>query len=324
MVYLILIGFLIRPVFGLDKGQYLVLEPGTELSLFPEKKSEVLRKLSFGEILSSENQKSSESKFQLLTDKDGLTGWVDSKALFKIGNKGTYTTITKAIERLLYQDSGPNELESVFSYLTKVEEGPLFQGNEFLLLKIRRLVVLQRYLDVLQSPEYRSKSRPKLEELLKNFPSEVGVYSKNGIWSDSLTNASDRSKLKVRPESFWKTAEAYPNSKPGDFAAYLAVKHTPEVKCAKDPICVLQDEENRRLKYLLLQPNGNYSVIFASHLEKRLISYTKDKETLLCDTKLQKEAQIRSFKTKVQELPFRYGKKFHPKLKIIEEECLKK
>ncbi len=324
VVLWILIGLIFHPVFGVEKREFIVLAPGSELYLFPEKKSEVLRKLSFGEILFSENQKEADSKFQLLTDKDGLRGWVDSKSLFKIGNRGTYTVITKAIERLLYQDSGSNELESVFTYLSKVEEGPIFQGNEYLFLKIRRLVVLQRYLEVLQSAEYKSKSKQKLEDLIQNLPKELGVYSKNGIWSDSLANVKDGSKVKVKPESFWKIAEAYPNSKPGDFAAYLAVKYSPEIRCGKDPICVLTDEENRRLKYLLLQPNGNYSGIFSSQLEKRIQAFAKDRETLLCDTKLPKEESIRSFKTKVQELPFRYGKKFHPKLRIIEEECLKK
>ncbi|TGL59585.1 SH3 domain-containing protein [Leptospira sarikeiensis] len=324
LVTFLLLGFCIQPVFSQEKKQFIVLDPGVELYLFPEKKSEVLKRLPFGEILSSENQKEADSKFQLLTDRDGLTGWVDSRSLFKMGSKGSYPVITKAIEKLLYQDSGPNELESVFTYLTKIEEGPIFQGNEYLFLKVRRLVVLQRYLEVLQSPEYRSKSRQKLEDVLKNNPSEVGVYSKTGIWSENLTNSPEGSKLKVRPESFWKIAEAYPDSKPGDFSAYLAVKYTPEVRCGKDPICVLQDEENRRLKYLLLQPNGNYAPIFSTHLEKRLLSFSKDRETLVCDTKLQKEPQLKSFRSKVQELPARYGKKFYSKLRVIEEECLKK
>ncbi|WP_210409855.1 SH3 domain-containing protein [Leptospira wolffii] len=324
ILFLLVLGFSFFPIFGEGKREFIVLEPGSDLVLFPEKKSEVLRKLPFGEILYSENQKETESKYQLLTDQDGLRGWVDSRYVFRIGSKGTYTVVTKAIERLLYQDSGPGELESVFTYLSKVEEGPVFQGNEFLFLKIRRLVVLQRYLEVLQSSEYKNKSRQKLEDLLKNLPLETGVYSKNGIWTDSLTNAKEGSKVWVRPETYWRVAEAYPNSKPGDFAAYLAVKHTPEIRCGKDPICVLVDEENRRLKYLLLQPNGNYSAIFSSQLEKRLVGFTKDRETLLCDTKLPKEESIRSFRSKIQELPARYGKKFHPKVRIIEEECSKK
>ncbi|PJZ78864.1 hypothetical protein [Leptospira neocaledonica] len=324
LVYLILIASCTFSLSAQGRKQYIVLDPGTELYLFPEKKSEVLRKLSFGEILSSENQKEADSKFQLLTDKDGLTGWVDSRSLFRMGSKGSYPVITKAIEKLLYQDSGPNELESVFTYLTKIEEGPIFQGNEYLFLKIRRLVVLQRYAEVLQSPEYRFKSKQKLEDLLKNNPTELGVYSKTGIWTDTLSNAPEGSKLKVRPETFWKVAEAYPNSKPGDFAAYLAVKYTPEIRCGRDPICVLQDEENRRLKYLLLQPNGNYAPIFSTHLEKRLLHFSKDRETLVCDSKLPKESGLKNFRNKVQELPARYGKKFYSKLRVIEEECLKK
>lgn len=178
ILFLLVLGFSFFPIFGEGKREFIVLEPGSDLVLFPEKKSEVLRKLPFGEILYSENQKETESKYQLLTDRDGLRGWVDSRYVFRIGNKGTYTVVTKAIERLLYQDSGPGELESVFTYLSKVEEGPVFQGNEFLFLKIRRLVVLQRYLEVLQSSEYKNKSRQKLEDLLKNLPSETGVYSK--------------------------------------------------------------------------------------------------------------------------------------------------
>lgn len=320
-VWILLFAF---SAFAVEKKEFIVLEPNSELVLFPEKKSEVLRKLAFGEILYSENQKETNSKYELLTDKDGLRGWVDSKSLFRIGNKGTYNVVTKSIEKLLYQDSGPQELESVFSYLTKIEEGPIFQGNEYLFLKIRRLVVLQRYIDVLQSPEHKAKARQKLEDLLKAYPNDLGVYSKNGIWADSFTNAREGTKLRVRPDSYWKIAEAYPNSKPGDFSAYLAVKHTPEVKCGKDPICVLTDEETRRLKYLQLQPNGNYATIFSSQLEKRLVAFTKDRETLICDSKLPKEESIKGFRSKVQELPARYGKKFHPHIKIVEAECLKK
>ncbi|EPG75571.1 hypothetical protein LEP1GSC058_2247 [Leptospira fainei serovar Hurstbridge str. BUT 6] len=317
----VLAGLLSSPVFGEARGEFIVLEVGTSLYLFPERKSEVLRKLSFGEILTSENLRESKSKFQLLTDKDGLKGWIESKAVFKIGDHGSYTVITKAIDRLLYQDSSFSELESVFSYLTRIEDGPVFKGDEYLFLKIKRLVVLERYLEQLQSPEIRGKVGSKLEELLRNFPSDVGVQSRDGIWGDALTNTKDGSKVRVRPQAFWRIAESYPNTKPGDFAAYLGVKYTPEVKCGKDPICVLNDEGSRRLKYLSLNPNGNYARIFSTQIDKRLQQFVKDRETLLCDTKLPKGEVLSSFKTKIQELPYRYGRKFHSKLKIIYEEC---
>ncbi|TGK14724.1 SH3 domain-containing protein [Leptospira fluminis] len=320
-ILFILSWLLFSPIFGESKNEFIVLEPSTSLYLFPDKKSEVLRKLSFGEILNSENLRESKSKFRLLTDRDGLKGWADSGSLFRIGSRGTYNVITKAVERLLYQDSGVPELESVFSYLTGVEEGTVFRGDEFLFLKIRRLVVLQKYLEKLQSAEVRAKTGSKLEDLLKKFPSEIGIRTKEGTWTDSNTNSKEGSRFRVRPEAFWRIAESNPNSKPGDFAAYLAVKNTPEVKCGPDPICVLQDEQSRRLKYLGLNPNGNYSQIFSSQIDKRLQHYVKDRETFLCDTKLPKAEILSSFRKTLQELPYRYGKKFHSKWKIIQEEC---
>ncbi|PJZ68580.1 hypothetical protein CH373_15020 [Leptospira perolatii] len=322
--FLILLLFCAFPAIAEGRKDYIVLKVLAPLSLFPEKNSEVLRKLSFGEILTSENQKETNSKYFLLTDKDGLRGWVESGSVQRLGSKGSYLIVTKAIEKLLYQDTALSEMESIFYYLTRMQEGVEYKGDEFLFLKARRLVVLQRYLDKLQSPEHRSRSGSQLEELLRNFPTEIGVYVKEGVWLDSITNQKEGSKVKVRPEAYWRIAESYPNTNPGDFAAYLAVKHTPEIRCKKDPFCILKDEETRRLKYVLLQPNGNYARIYTNQIEKRLQAIQKDKDAFICDSNLPKEEVTSHFRKKLQELPARYGKKFFPYMKVLQEECLAK
>ncbi|EMO90051.1 hypothetical protein LEP1GSC024_2909 [Leptospira noguchii str. 2001034031] len=303
-IFLILIFFTSFPtIWG---GDRLVLKPNSPLYLFPDKKSEILRRLSFGEIVQSKNEIQNDRKFRFVSDSSGLSGWVETQFLFDLEERGAYKLILRSIDRMLYStNTGLNELESVFQYLCSVEENKNYHGDEYIYLKIRKLVVLARILEILQEPESKRKES-KLTDYISKNPGEI-IPSKPA---------------KINPEAFWKIGEDFRDKGPGDFAAFLGVKHTPEINCKRDVFCFLNEEKKRRIRYLQLHPNGNYASVFANQISKKLETLTKDPETIQCGKDESKKEIYESFRKDLQSLPYRYGKKYHHFLKIIHKECL--
>ncbi|PJZ55060.1 hypothetical protein [Leptospira adleri] len=308
-IVLILVFFASTPY--LWGGDWLVLKPNAPLYLFPDKQSEILRRLGFGEIVQSKNEKEkqSEKNFRFVSDGAGLSGWAPTQSLFNIQEKGGYKIVIRSIDRMLYSsNTGLTELESVYQYLSSLEENGIYHGDEYLYLKIRRAVVLQRILEILQEGESKKKES-KLGDYLSKNPGEI--------------TPGERGKpFRVNPEVFWKIAEEFKDKGPGDFAAFLGVKYTEEAVCKKDVFCFLNDERKRKMRYLQLQPNGNYATVFAAQISKRLETMTKDSESLDCGKNPSKKETFDLFRKDLQTLPYRYGKKYHQFLKVIQKECL--
>ncbi|EMY77635.1 hypothetical protein LEP1GSC060_1193 [Leptospira weilii serovar Ranarum str. ICFT] len=306
-IVLILIFFTAVPcAWG---GDRLVLKPNSPLYLFPDKKSEILRRLGFGEVVQSKNEKQNDRNFRFVSDSAGLSGWAETQVLFDMKERGGYKVIVRSIDRMLYStNTGLTELESVFQYLSSLEENEIYRGEEYIYLKIRRTIVLVRILEILQEGENKRKESKLLEYLSKN-PEEI-IPGEKG------------KPAKINPETFWKIGEEFRDKGPGDFAAFLGVKHTPETNCKRDVFCFLNDEKKRRVRYLQLNPNGNYASVFANQISKKLEILTKDSETIQCGQRESKKEIYESFRKDLQSLPYRYGKKYHNFLKIIQKECL--
>ncbi|EMJ96064.1 hypothetical protein [Leptospira alstonii] len=305
-IVLILIFFTAVPYAW---GDRLVLKPNSPLYLFPDKKSEILRRLGFGEVVQSKNEKQNDRNFRFVSDSSGLSGWAETQVLFDMKERGSYKVIVRSIDRMLYSaNTGLTELESVFQYLSALEENEIYHGEEYIYLKIRRTIVLVRILEILQEGENKRRESKLLDYLSKN-PEEI-VPGEKG------------KPAKVNPEAFWKIGEEFRDKGPGDFAAFLGVKHTPETNCKRDVFCFLNDEKKRRIRYLQLNPNGNYANVFAGQISKRLEILTKDPETIQCGQVGSKKEIYESFRKDLQSLPYRYGKKYHNFLKIIQKECL--
>ncbi|TGK13407.1 hypothetical protein [Leptospira stimsonii] len=308
-IVLILAFFTVTPY--LWGGDWLVLKPNAPLYLFPDKQSEILRRLGFGEIVQSKNQKEkqSEKNFRFVSDGAGLSGWASTQSLFNMQEKGGYRIVVRSIDRMLYStNTGLPELESVYQYLSSLEENGIYHGDEYLYLKIRRAVVLQRILEILQEGDNKRKES-KLGDYLSRNPGEI-IPGERGKPS------------KVNPEVFWKIGEEFKDKGPGDFAAFLGVKYTEETQCKRDVFCFLNEERKRKVRYLQLQPNGNYATVFAAQISKRLENLTKDPETITCGKDPSKKEILESFRKDLQNLPYRYGKKYHQFLKVIQKECL--
>ncbi|XDD51806.1 hypothetical protein AB3N59_08840 [Leptospira sp. WS92.C1] len=292
-------------------GEWLVTKPNSPLYLFPDKKSEILRRLGFGEIVKSKNEKEKQSdkNFRFVSDNAGLSGWTETQVLFDMQEKGGYKTVLRSIDRMLYStNTGLNELESVYQYLSSLEDNGLYHGDEYLYLKIRRAIVLSRILEILQEGENKRKESKLLDYLSKN-PGEI--------------LPPERGKpAMINPEIFWKIGEEFKDKAPGDFAAFLGVKFTTEAHCKKDVFCFLNEERKRRFRYLQLQPNGNYANVFAGQILKKFEILTKDTETVNCGNKEMRKDLYETFRKDLQSLPYRYGKKYHQYLKVIQKECL--
>lgn len=71
----------------------MVLKPNSPLYLFPDKKSEILRRLSFGEIVQSKNEIQNDRKFRFVSDSSGLSGWVETQFLFDLEERGSYNFV---------------------------------------------------------------------------------------------------------------------------------------------------------------------------------------------------------------------------------------
>ncbi|TGK35161.1 hypothetical protein EHQ12_14985 [Leptospira gomenensis] len=293
----------------LRAGDWLVTKPNAPLYLFPDKKSEILRRLGFGEVVKSKNEKPNDKNFRFVTDNTGLSGWSETALLFDMEEKGGYRIVVRSIDRMLYStNTGINELESVFQYLSGLEENGLYHGDEYLYLKIRRSVVLSKILELLQDGESKRREA-KLLDYLSKSPGEI-IPGERG------------KPARVNPEIFWKIGEEFKDKGPGDFASFLGVKFTPEAGCKRDVFCFLNEERKRRLRYLQLQPNGNYSTVFASQISKRMESFVKDPETIPCGSDPTKKEIFESFRKDLQLLPYRYGKRYHSFLKLVQKECL--
>ncbi|RHX93450.1 hypothetical protein DLM76_15390 [Leptospira yasudae] len=316
MKRIVLILFVFTAFTHVQGGDWLVLKPNSPLYLFPDKKSEILRRFGFGEIVQSKNEKEKQNEkrdrgFRFVSDSTGLSGWAETQFLFDMEERGAYKIILRSIDRMLYSThTGLTELESVYQYLSSLEENGIYHGDEYLYLKIRRAVVLVRILEILQEGESKRKES-KLQDYLSKVPGEI-IPGERG------------KPAKINPEVFWKIGEEFRDKGPGDFAAFLGVKHTPELNCKRDVFCFMNDERKRRIRYLQLNPNGNYATVFASQISKRFESLTKDPETIQCgNEKPDSRKEIyESFRKDLQSLPYRYGKKYHSFLKIIQRECL--
>ncbi|WP_078125411.1 hypothetical protein [Leptospira alexanderi] len=306
-IVMVLIFFMTVPhIWG---GDRLVLKPSSPLYLFPDKKSEILRRLGFGEIVQSKNEKQNNRNFRFVSDSSGLSGWVETQVLFDLEGRGAYKMVLRSIDRMLYSaNTGLNEFESVFQYLNSLEENGIYHSDEYLYLKIRRAIVLVRILEMLQEGENKRMESKLLGYLSKNpediIPGEKGTHAK------------------INPNVFWKIAEEFKDKGPGDFAAFLGVKHTPEANCKRDVFCFISDERKRRIRYLQLNPNGNYANVFANQISKRFEVLTKDLETIQCGKGEARKEIYESFRRDLQFLPYRYGKKYHGFLKKIQKECL--
>ncbi|MDI7185479.1 hypothetical protein QMM42_04515 [Leptospira santarosai] len=303
----VLIFFITVPyVWG---GDRLVLKPNSPLYLFPDKKSEILRRLGFGEVVQSKNEKQNDRNFRFVSDSSGLSGWAETQVLFDLQGKDAYRVVLRSIDRMLYSvHTGLNELESVFQYLSSLEENGTYHSDEYLYLKIRRAVVLVRILEMLQEGEGK-----RMESKL------LGYLSKN---PEDILPGEKGARAKINPDVFWKIAEEFRDKGPGDFAAFLGVKHTPEANCKKDVFCFIGDERKRRIRYLQLNPNGNYASVFSNQISKKFEILTKDPETIQCGKGETRKEIYESFRKDLQFLPYRYGKKYHGFLKKIQKECL--
>lgn len=309
MKRIVLILFFCTIVPQLWGGDRLVLKPNSPLYLFPDKKSEILRRLGFGEVVQSKNEKQNDRNFRFVSDSSGLSGWAETAVLFDMEERGAYKVILRSIDRMLYStNTGLTELESVYQYLSSLEENGIYHGEEYLYLKIRRAVVLVRILEILQEGESKRKES-KLSDYLSKNPGEI-IPGERG------------KPARINPEVFWKIGEEFKDKGPGDFAAFLGVKHTPETNCKRDVFCFLNDERKRRIRYLQLNPNGNYASVFANQISKKLETWTKDPETIPCGKTESKKEIYESFRKDLQSLPYRYGKKYHNFLKLIQKECL--
>lgn len=286
-----------------------------KLYLFPDRKSDVLRILKFGERVSYDK-----STLELPNDQwipirtlDGLTGHVVREAVLSIPKNRYLSQLIFETDKLLKLNSlslaqRMEITDSLFAVSTTGE----YTGDDFTLSRTKAGFGLKRTLDLINENKIKADSSPELLDFLKRHQTKLLYDYSDGIYY-------------VDPNYFWKLIETNPNTKHSDYAGYLAAEVLPIPNCNGELGCELETIRKSKMRYVYQFPTGNYVSIYVKSIVKSLKQLTKDPDAIACFQPLPQSirSEINMMEKYVQEYSVRHRKEIMPYIKIFKEECFK-
>jgi hypothetical protein len=287
---------------------------GAKLYLFPDRKSDVLRVIKFGEKVSYDTQTLEEpnDKWVPIRTKDGLSGHVVRDIVMFVPKE-------KYLKQFLFETDKMLRLNSLSLFerieitdaLFGLSTAGEYSGDEFILSRTKAGFGLKRTLDSINENKIKSDSSPDLLDFLKRHQSKLLYDYSDGIYY-------------VDPNYFWKLIETYPNTKHADYAGYLASEVLPVPNCKRDLACELETLRKTKMRYIYQFPNGNYvSVYFKSALDT-LKKITKNPDSIACFQPLPQaiRSEINTMNQYVQEYNPKQRREMIPYIRILEKECI--
>ncbi|TGN07240.1 SH3 domain-containing protein [Leptospira ilyithenensis] len=286
-----------------------------KLYLFPDRKSNVLKTIQFGERLFYDNSslEPNTAEWVPVVTEENLAGFLLRNTLLLVSKNKLLSTVLFEADKLLNLNSTSLEqrmeiADSLFRHASTGE----FRGDDFTLIKAKAGFALIKSIDILNEKNIKADSSKELLDFLKRHESKLLFdYSAGKYYVDA--------------NYFWKLVENHPNTKHSDYAGYLAAEASPDVDCKGELACELEKLRRSKMKYIYFFPNGNYVSLYSKSVVAKLKEITKDPESIACFQPAPQNIQveINTMYRYVQDYGLRYRKEILPYIQILQKECLK-
>lgn len=288
---------------------------GLNLHLFADEKSDVLRKLKFGEPVQYDKNSLESPKEDWIPVKlnDGLSGFIKRSVVRSVPPKQYLFTLLFEAERMILSKQvdflAKQEItDSIFT----ISSTGKFTGDEFIFIRAKAGFFLKKTVDLMNEKGIKPDNDPATLEFLKHHQTKLLYDYTSG-------------KYYVDSNYFWKLLESYPKTKHSDYAGYLATESLPLVDCGVDLRCRLEELRKGKLRYLYLFPTGNYVSLYTKDLVKELGSITKDPDSIPCFQPVSEgiKSEINQMIRYASEIGPREKKQILPHLQILKKECIR-
>jgi hypothetical protein len=211
------------------------------LYLYPNKKSEIISSVPYGEILTIDSTAISDvSKNWIpLVTNSKLSGFVLRGEVIPIDQKKRFSIIKKDIQEKFTDPRNRKDIvlwKQITNFLFTSSENGNFTGEEYVFFRVFSGESLSNALFAIQS------------DGLTNW--EIKHQDFVAKYKQYLTKDSDTSYMRLDENFFWKYASLNENSRYAEIAANLALKNSPKIDCKGEPICYLIDLNNTKVRYL--------------------------------------------------------------------------
>ncbi|MBL0956379.1 MAG: SH3 domain-containing protein [Leptospira sp.] len=288
---------------------------GLNLHLFADQKSDVLRKLKFGEPVTYDQNSLESPKEDWIPVKlqDGLSGFIKRSVVRSVPPKQYLSTLLFEAEKLILSKQVDFlAKEEITDTIFSISSSGKFTGDEFIFLRAKAGFFLKKTVDLMNEKGIKPDNDPETLEFLKRHQTKLLYdYSSGKYYVDS--------------NYFWKLLESYPKTKHSDYAGYLATESIPVIECGVDLRCRLEELRKGKLRYLYLFPTGNYVNLYTRDIVKSLSSMTKDPDSIPCFSPVGEgiKSEINQMFRYASEIGPREKKQILPHLQILKKECFR-
>ncbi|MCG6149701.1 SH3 domain-containing protein [Leptospira levettii] len=288
---------------------------GLNLHLFADQKSDVLRKLKFGEPVTYDQNSLESPKEDWIPVKlqDGLSGFIKRSLVRSVPKKQYLSTLLFEAEKLILSKQVDFlAKEEITDTIFSISSSGKFTGDEFIFIRAKAGFFLKKTVDLMNEKGIKPDNDPETLEFLKRHQTKLLYdYSSGKYYVDS--------------NYFWKLLESYPKTKHSDYAGYLATESIPVVDCGVDLRCRLEELRKGKLRYLYLFPTGNYVNLYTKDIVKTLNSMTKDPDSIPCFPPVSEgiKSEINQMFRYASEIGPREKKQILPHLQILKKECIR-
>ncbi|PJZ44575.1 SH3 domain-containing protein [Leptospira brenneri] len=288
---------------------------GLNLHLFADPKSDVLRKLRFGEPVSYDKESLESQKEDWIPVKleDGLSGFIKRSVVRSVPPKQYLSTLLFEAERtVLSKNIDFAAKQEITDTIFHISGSGKFTGDDFIFLRTKAGYFLKKTVDLMNEKGIKPDNDPATLEFLKRHQTKL-LYDYNS------------GKYYVDSNFFWKLLESYPKTKHSDYAGYLATESMPSVDCGTELKCRLEELRKGKLRYLYLFPMGNYVNLYTKDLVSSLQSMTKDPDSIPCFSPVSEgiKSEINQMIGYASEIGPREKKQILPHLQILKKECFR-
>lgn len=288
---------------------------GLNLHLFADGKSDVLRKLKFGEPVQFDKDSLESPKEDWIPVKleDGLSGFIKRSVVRSVPKKQYLSTLLFEAEKMiLSKQEDFLAKQEITDTIFGISSTGKFTGDEFIFLRAKAGFFLKKTVDQMNEKGIKPDNDPNTLEFLKRHQTKLLYdYSSGKYYVDS--------------NYFWKLLESYPKTKHSDYAGYLATESIPVIDCGVDLRCRLEEIRKGKLRYVYLFPTGNYVTLYTKEIVKSLSSMTKDPDSIPCFQPVSEgiKSEITQMIRYASEIGPREKKQILPHLQILKKECFR-
>lgn len=288
---------------------------GLNLHLFADGKSDVLRKLKFGEPVRFDKDSLESPKEDWIPVKleDGLSGFIKRSVVRSVPAKQYLSTLVfEAEKQILSKQVEFLAKQEITDTIFSISSSGKFTGDDFIFLRAKAGFFLKKTVDLMNEKGIKPDNDSNTLEFLKRHQTKLLYdYSSGKYYVDS--------------NYFWKLLESYPKTKHSDYAGYLATESIPVVDCGVDLRYRLEELRKGKLRYLYLFPTGNYVTLYTKDIVKTLNSMTKDPDSIPCFSPVSEgiKSEINQMIRYASETGPREKKQILPHLQILKKECFR-